>query len=183
MDLNIFSNKKIKEIYQSEIADCGIACVAMILNFYGKNYSLQDLKNKYSSSISGSSLNDLIKISKNENLIPLPYEIEEEDIKDINTPCIAHWNNNHFIVISKITDTKVTIYDPANGKITYKMSEFIDNFSFIICELSPSEDFKKNSNNKNNNSLIEVIDNVNNSWKDIYTSLPLDILEKSKYLK
>ena len=83
MEFNIFGNKKIKEIYQSEMADCGIACVTMILNYYGKKYSLQDLKNKYTSSISGSSLNDLIKISKNEDLIALPYEIEEEDIKEL----------------------------------------------------------------------------------------------------
>ena len=175
MEFNIFGNKKIKEIYQSEMADCGIACVTMILNYYGKKYSLQDLKNKYTSSISGSSLNDLIKISKNEDLIALPYEIEEEDIKDINTPCIAHWNDNHFVVISKITDTKVTIYDPANGKMTYNMSEFIENFSFIICELSPNEDFQKNSNNKDKNSLINVINNINNSWMDIFNILLISI--------
>jgi ATP-binding cassette subfamily B protein RaxB len=176
MQFNIFNNKKIKEIYQSEIADCGIACVAMILNYYGKSYSLEDLKIKYSSSVEGSSLNDIIKITKNENIIALPYEIEEEDIQDIKTPCIAHWNKNHFVVISKITDTQVTIYDPANGKLTYSMSDFIDDFSFIVCEMSPDENFSSNKvKNKNNNSLINVITNITNSWRDIFNILLMSI--------
>lgn len=176
MNFNIFGGKQIKEVYQSEIADCGLACITMILNYYGKSYNLEDLKRKYSSSISGSSLNDIIKVAKNEDLIALPYEIEEEDIEDIKTPCIAHWNNNHFVVISEIKDSKVTIFDPANGKLKYSMSDFIDNFSFVICELSANEDFSSVSvKNKNNNSLINVINNVNNSWKDIFNILLMSI--------
>ena len=176
MGFNIFGNKKIKEIYQSEIADCGLACVAMILNYYGKDYSLDDLKRKYSTSISGTSLNDIIKVSKNEDLIALPYEIEEEDIQDIKIPCIAHWNDNHFVVISKITDSKITVYDPANGKLCYSMTDFIEKFSFVICELSPNDNFSSVTvKNKNNNSLINVINNVTNSWKDIFNILLISI--------
>lgn len=151
--------KKIKEIYQAELAECGLASLTMILQYYGKNYSLQKMRDLYLTSLEGVNLEDIINIAEKEGLNALPFNVDLEDVYEIKTPCIAHWDNNHFIVIEKIKKNKITIIDPANGKKEIDLKEFGKHFTGYICEFEKSLNFKVNkSEDVEDNKKIGIKD-------------------------
>ncbi|MBF4438326.1 peptidase C39, partial [Vibrio anguillarum] len=59
----MFFNKKVPIIYQAESAECGLACLAMIAQFWGKEYDLPTLRKKYPITLQGASLNNLIQVA------------------------------------------------------------------------------------------------------------------------
>jgi ATP-binding cassette subfamily B protein RaxB len=168
---------KITPILQDEISECGLACVTMILNYYGKRYSLNYMRDKYYSNINGFNFVDILNISKKEELIPLPFNIDEEDFKNLNTPCIAHLKENHFVIINKISKNKVEIIDPLEGKIEYKINEFFKKFSFNVCEFEKEDCFKKSNGDieevKESKNIFNFVKNVEGFWSNIFRILLL----------
>ncbi|MFC2511534.1 MAG: peptidase domain-containing ABC transporter, partial [Prevotella denticola] len=45
-------------------------------------------------------------------------------IKDINYPCLLHWNQNHFVVLYKVKKNGFYIADPAKGHVKYDLEVF-----------------------------------------------------------
>lgn len=115
----------------------GSTCLAMILAYHQKNvsvdeiikvsnaaedkeYSLLDMKNvasTYGLKLSGFSVEDVNALFKDEK----------------NFPCVAHWEDNSFVVLNGIDkNKKVSINHPVSGRIMYSMSEFLAHFSGVI---------------------------------------------------
>jgi ATP-binding cassette subfamily B protein RaxB len=155
----IFKNNKIKPIIQEEIADCGLACLTMILNSFGKEYSIHYLKNIYASTTEGFNLYDIANIAKKEKLIPLPFNIDQEEFQDLKLPCIAHLEENHFVVIENINKKNVTYLDPQEGEITLKHTDFFKRFSFVVCEFEKEDSFKKDEGDSKEIKKINSIFN------------------------
>lgn len=65
-----------------------------------------------------------------------------EELVQLKTPCILHWDLNHFVVLAKAGKSKVTILDPAFGKRTLSYAEVSDHFTGVALELTPTADFK-----------------------------------------
>lgn len=168
----MFSKDKINPIIQEEISECGLACLTMILNYFGKSYSLHYLKNIYGSSLEGFNLYEIANIAKKEKLIPMPFEIDEEEFLNLKLPCIAHFKDNHFVVITKIDKKNVTFIDPLEGKNKTTHPEFFKTFSFIVCEFEKEENFKKEKGDyeevKKSNSIISYVNNIQGFWKNIF---------------
>ena len=61
--LNYKSTKKLSLIMQTEVAECGLASIAMVANYYGHNYDLNYLRQKYTISSKGATLDGLIKLA------------------------------------------------------------------------------------------------------------------------
>ncbi|WP_268243457.1 cysteine peptidase family C39 domain-containing protein, partial [Xanthomonas oryzae] len=38
-----------------------------------------------------------------------------DDISDLATPCILHWNFNHFVVLKRVLRDGIVIHDPSTG--------------------------------------------------------------------
>ncbi len=64
-------------------------------------------------------------------------------------PCIIHWQNDHFIVVYKVTKNKVYVSDPAKGLFSYSFDEFKtewykENEEYgILIGLEPMANFKQ----------------------------------------
>lgn len=122
-----------KFIPQHDQMDCGPACLAMITSIYGKNYSLQYLRENSFLTKEGVSLLGISEASKKIGFETLTAKLTiEKLINEKETlPCILHWNQNHFVVLKKITKNLFNqryyfhIADPAHGFI--KLNE--ENFS------------------------------------------------------
>lgn len=172
----LFKNKnKMNTIIQEEISECGLACLTMILNYYGKKYSLNYMRDNHYSSINGFNFIDILNIAKKEELIALPFNIEKEDFKDLKTPCIAHLNENHFVIIKEIKKNKVIIFDPLLGKVKYTISDFFDVFSFNVIEFEKEEGFKESKGDeeelKKYNNVFNFVKNVDGFWKNTFRIL------------
>ncbi|MBI1449578.1 peptidase domain-containing ABC transporter [Acinetobacter sp. AC1-2] len=134
---------KVPVILQTENSECGLACLAMISSYYGHYETIFTLRQKYSVSIKGSSLSDLIKIAGQINLNSRPLRLEMNELSKLRLPCIIHINMDHFVVLVSV-NKKIEVIDPALGKRFFSIDEFSDIFTGIALEIWPNSKFEKN---------------------------------------
>ncbi|MGN7820011.1 peptidase domain-containing ABC transporter [Chitinophaga sp. 22536] len=113
---------------QANAKDCGATCIRMIAKYYGKNYSMETLRNLTGFNRGGVSMLALSKVSEKIGLRPRAVQMGFDDLSVLNgSPCILHWQQNHFIVfLKKSKSGKVKIADPGGGIIWYTKQEFLD---------------------------------------------------------
>lgn len=117
---------KFKAYKQPNIMDCGPTCLKMILRHFGKNISLDRLRKLSETNRAGSSLHHIARAAEKLGLRTLGVKIGYEKLeKEVVLPCIIHWKQTHFVVVYKISKSKVWVADPAHGKITYSKKEFL----------------------------------------------------------
>ncbi len=141
--LHFSLGRKLPMILQTEVAECGLACLAMIASYHGYETDLLTLRRQFSISLKGSRLQDLIDLAKKLGLLSRAVKLELHDLKYLKTPCILHWDMDHFVVLKKVQGKTATIYDPAVGIVKQKISEVSKHFTGVAMELSPSQDFTK----------------------------------------
>jgi len=134
--------KKIPVILQTEVAECGLASVAMVANYHGHQTDLNALRRKYAISSKGATLQGLIKLADNLQLSSRPLRLELEELPQLQKPCILHWDLNHFVVLKSVKGNKITIHDPAVGVRCLQLNEVSKHFTGVALELTPTPDFK-----------------------------------------
>lgn len=136
------TRQKIPMIHQSEAAECGLACLAMVAGSYGYKTDLNNLRQRFSMSAHGIDLNQLIGMAGRLNLLGRALKLDLEDLHLLQLPCILHWNMNHFVVLKKVTNKKFVIMDPAAGEKSFSSQELGQHFTGVALELTPSTEFK-----------------------------------------
>jgi len=144
--LNFRSPNRLPVILQAEGAECGLACMAMILGYYGHRTDLPSLRRRFSISSHGISLKALMDIAAKSELATRALKADPEDFDQITLPCIVHWGLNHFVVLKKITNSQVIIHDPAVGERKLEFAEFDKMFTGVLLELTPTQNFEKGEN-------------------------------------
>ncbi len=110
---------------QLDAMDCGSTCLRIIAKYYGKSYSAQSLHESCPTTHEGVSMLAISDAAESIGFRTLGARITLEQLyQDMPLPCIAHWNQQHFVVIYKIKDGKVYISDPAGGLLEYKEESF-----------------------------------------------------------
>jgi ATP-binding cassette subfamily B protein len=105
---------------------CGATCLRMIAKFYGKNYSVKELMQASGTTREGINLQGLSQAAEKIGFRTLGVKVPlSKLIEDAPLPCIAHWNQNHFVVIYKIKKDNIYIADPGHGKLVYSKNDFI----------------------------------------------------------
>ncbi|QEO44769.1 peptidase domain-containing ABC transporter [Vibrio cholerae] len=141
--LNWAWKKKLTLVRQTENAECGIACLAMIADWHGYKINLRQLRVNLGASQHGMSLPRLIECAESINLSGRAVRLDLEELKHLKTPCILHWNLNHFVVLNSVKGNKIVIHDPASGILSLTLSDVNKSFTGIALELSPTHNFKK----------------------------------------
>ncbi|OFY26899.1 MAG: ABC transporter ATP-binding protein [Bacteroidetes bacterium RIFOXYA12_FULL_35_11] len=121
---------------QPDSMDCGPACIKMIAAHYGKNLSLDKLRDLCFTSKDGVSLLSISDAAENIGFKTTGLKISFKKLKStVKFPCIAHWNQEHFVVIYKISkkgifqkENTIIIADPAYGIITLTEEEFCEHW-------------------------------------------------------
>ena len=132
-------------IYQAEAAECGLACLCMILQAHGDKRSLRELRQQYGLSMKGATLGDLMSLARVLSLSTRPLRLELSSLGELQTPCILHWDMKHFVVLSRVTRRGIVIHDPAQGKRTISFEEASKHFTGIALEAWPEPDFEPES--------------------------------------
>ncbi|HXC05963.1 MAG TPA: cysteine peptidase family C39 domain-containing protein, partial [Bacteroidia bacterium] len=110
---------------QHDSMDCGPSCLKMISRHYGRDYPLSFLRELCGLSHAGVSLNGIGKAAEKIGFHTLGVRVEfDRLVQEVPLPCIAHWNQSHFIVVYKITRSRIHVADPAHGLIKYTQQEF-----------------------------------------------------------
>jgi ATP-binding cassette subfamily B protein RaxB len=146
-DLIRFSNSKFTPlILQSEITECGLATLAMVATYYGHQLDLPAMRKRFSANLKGMNLQQLIELADNLGLANRALQCPVNEVHKLQTPCILHWDMNHFVVLTKASgkgkNAKYLINDPAVGKRTLEREEFRKHFTGICLELTPTSKFE-----------------------------------------
>lgn len=135
--------QKPEPILQSEAAECGLACLAMVCVSHGYKTNLSSLRRRFAVSLKGSTLKSLIATADKIGLSARPLRTELQGLKTLLTPAILHWNMDHFVVLVKIDRNTMTIHDPARGVVKMNYSEISKHFTGVALELRPSKRFER----------------------------------------
>ena len=137
--------RRVPILLQAEAAECGLACLAMISGYFGHETDLFTLRQKFSLSLKGMTLSRLIEMAGALGFQSRALRVELEGLRQLRTPCVLHWNMNHFVVLSEIRANQLVVHDPAVGERTFSLAEASRHFTGVALEVSPGPDFKPKS--------------------------------------
>lgn len=133
---------------QRDQMDCGPTCLQMIVKFYGRNFSVQKLRELCQINKDGVNLLGLSEAAEKIGLRSSGAKVTIIQLKESVLPCILHWRQMHFVVLYKVKNGNYYIADPAKGLIIYTEKEFKQNwlntkelYDGIALFLSPSHQF------------------------------------------
>jgi ATP-binding cassette subfamily B protein RaxB len=135
-------NRRLPSILQTEAAECGLASLAMIARYHGHDVDLPGLRQRFSTSLKGANLTRVMAIATDLGFDARPLRLELGELPQLKTPCVLHWNLNHFVVLKQATAREVVIHDPARGVRRMPLAEVSKLFTGIALELSPRPDFR-----------------------------------------
>ncbi len=152
---------------QSDAMDCGPACLQMIAKYYGRYYSLPTLRESCFITREGVSLGGISEAAEKIGLRTIGTRCQFEDlVTDAPLPFIAHWNQEHFVVVYKIKNGKVWVADPGHGKLTYTAEQFkkcwistveVEKALGVILLLEPTPDFYNATGEKTHKNSINYL--------------------------
>lgn len=122
----MFSIKKFPYEQQRNSMDCGATCLRIIGRYYGRTMSLAQLRQLSSTSRTGASLLGLSRAAEEVGFRSMAAMVTFRKLQDeAPLPLILHWQQEHFVVVYKITRSKVHVSDPAKGLVEYSRDEFV----------------------------------------------------------
>ncbi len=171
---------------QLDAMDCGATCLRMIAKSYGKSYTAQTLRQLSYISREGVSLLGISDAAESIGMRTMGVKTTLENLeKEKVTPFIAHWNQNHFVVVYKIDKNKVYVADPAASKITYTKKEFINHWAStekegykygIALLLEPTPAFYENKDEKQSRTSFKFLLNYLKPHKKLIWQLFISLI-------
>lgn len=135
--------KRLPMIRQSESSECGLACLAMVAGYYGQHIDLPSLRRRFSTSLKGLTLAHLIEIAQTLGFACRPLRLDLDELPRLQTPCILHWNFDHFVVLRDVRKRRATIHDPAVGERRVRLDELDPHWTGVAVELSKGPTFRR----------------------------------------
>jgi ATP-binding cassette subfamily B protein RaxB len=115
----------------------------MIAGNYGYCLGLSELRRRYPISQKGENFAGLIRIADRLKLASRAVKLEIDSLVSLKTPCILHWEFNHFVVLEHVKSGVAHIHDPASGSRRVPLGEVSQKFTGVALELWPADDFEK----------------------------------------
>lgn len=132
---------KLPVVRQMRAAECGAACLTMILQYYGSSVSLADCSRLLNRGQAGVTALMIAETARQCGLSVKSYQLQPANLALIEAPAILHWNQDHFVVLERWSPEQAEIIDPAFGRQQLTTAEFERRFSGITLTFSPTEAF------------------------------------------
>ncbi|HEX5533997.1 MAG TPA: peptidase domain-containing ABC transporter [Actinomycetales bacterium] len=131
------------EIRQMSEVECGLACLVMILNYYGCGVSLSELRTHSGVGRDGASALDIVRTARDFGMRVRAVSLQRSDFRLVPLPAIVHWEFNHFLVVEGWRPTRVNVVDPATGRRRLSPEEFDEGFTGVVVMSQPGEAFSR----------------------------------------
>lgn len=135
------------KIKQHDIKDCGAACLASIGNYYNVNLPIARIRQFANTDKRGTNVLGIIEAAEKMGFTAKGVKGDFDALTKIPLPAIAHIVLNkqlhHYVVIYNVTNTKITVMDPGEGKmLTYTYDEFKEVWTGVLILFAKAEEFK-----------------------------------------
>ncbi|WP_258134452.1 colicin V export peptidase/ABC transporter CvaB [Escherichia coli] len=134
--------RRVPVIHQTETAECGLACLAMICGHFGKNIDLIYLRRKFNLSARGATLAGINGIAEQLGMATRALSLELDELRVLKTPCILHWDFSHFVVLVSVKRNRYVLHDPARGIRYISREEMSRYFTGVALEVWPGSEFQ-----------------------------------------
>lgn len=150
--------KKFTYYKQADRMDCGPSCLRMVAKYYGRSFSLQRLRELSGINKEGVSLLGISEAAEKLGFRTQGVKLTFDQLKQVNLPCIVHWEQKHFVVLYRIKNGIFYVADPDRGLLKYKEVEFLQHWismhtssqsSGVGLLLSPTPEFYNWDNDRN----------------------------------
>lgn len=143
LNLGFFSRGRVRLVRQTEVAECGLACLVMVANFHSMKVDLGAMRRRFTPSLRGAPLKTLMSISDAIGLAPRAVKLPLEELENLQLPAVLHWDLNHYVVLERIYRGKALIHDPASSSKWMALDQVSDHFTGVALELRPTADFAR----------------------------------------
>ncbi len=140
---------KTKPFLQREAAECGAACLGIILRYYGREVSLMELRSQCGVSRDGTNAGRIVKTAREYGLEAKGGQSTVEYLEYADLPVILFWKFNHFLVLEGLERKFAYLNDPAFGRRKVSREEFAQSYSGIVLQMQPGEWFVKGGKKRN----------------------------------
>lgn len=137
------TRRQVPVLQQIDMTECGAACLAMILSYYGRQTQVSECRGICDVGRDGLTAQTIVKAAQCYGLRTKAYSIEPQELKYIQLPAVIHWNFNHFVVIEHWSPQRVVIVDPAIGRRRLTTKEFDTSFTGIVLTFEPGAQFQR----------------------------------------
>ena len=161
-------------ILQTEAVECGLACLAMVLNHHGAVTDLAALRTRHTVSLTGATLSTLTDIAQREQLGTRGLRLELDELPQLRLPAILHWDLNHFVVLRSVSGGHVVVHDPAFGERRLTLEETSRHFTGVALEVWPAPGFAPREE-KTRIRLGQLIGQVSGFWPSLARVLLLSL--------
>ena len=166
-------------VLQTEAAECGLACLVMLLGHFGTTTDLATLRGRYGAMPQGMTVAELVRVAASEQLATRPLRVELDEMSKLRVPCILHWDLGHFVVLHEMRGERCVIIDPAQGERRVSRAELSARFSGVALEVWPTSDFAPRQEGQQI-SLRRLVGRVSGLWPTLWrvlsVSLALEVL-------
>jgi ATP-binding cassette subfamily B protein len=139
----LLPKRQLVHVQQLTAADCGAACLAMVLQYFGRPRPLDELRDAVGADHNGASALGILRAARSYGLRGRGVQVEDlADIDMLPRGSILHWEFNHFVVFDRVRKDAVYIVDPGFGRRRIPRSELDRAFTGVVLLLEPSEAFE-----------------------------------------
>lgn len=151
--------RSVPVVRQAEVAECGLACLAMIAAYHGSSVDLRTMRSRFPGAYKGLSLGQLVQYATEMGLKGRPLRVELQHLGQLHSPCILHWDFNHFVVMVSIKGRRIVIHDPALGRRSLSLAQVSSHFTGVAVEFAALPTFQRRRSTEDR-SLRSILKNV-----------------------
>lgn len=139
--LLFMGRRRVPELRQMSATECGAACLAMMLNYYGRQTSIAETRTTCGVGRDGLSALTIVKAARAYGLRVRAISLRQNEFRGITLPAIIFWRFNHFLIVERWSEKWVDVVDPALGRRRLSAKEFDAGFTGIVLMMEPGAQF------------------------------------------
>jgi ATP-binding cassette, subfamily B, bacterial CvaB/MchF/RaxB len=167
--------RRTPQVLQTEAAECGLACLAMLLGHHGSTTDVATLRRRHGATPQGVTLADLAQTAAAEQLATRAVRVELHDLRHLALPCILHWGMGHFVVLAGWRGERALIHDPAHGARVVGPQELSEQFTGVAMEAWPDGGFVPRQDAQRV-SLSQMVGRVTGLWTSVWRVMAMSLV-------
>jgi ATP-binding cassette, subfamily B, bacterial len=140
---HIVRRRRVPQIAQMNMVECGAACLAMILSYYGCQTNVSEIRERCGIGRDGLSALSLARVARDYGMRVRSVSLQKNDLRFVRLPAIVYWEFDHFIVVERWSPKYVDVVNPATGRMRITAEEFDVGFTGVVIQLEPGTHFMR----------------------------------------